>query len=270
MNRPNVIMSIDLEWFFHNDMKLFYKMDLSERKSYNGEYIQKAVDTILDICSKNDSKLTFFVSGEIYDAYPDLLYKIKKEGHEIAYHGHDHRIIHNKNDLEQEFKVSKNFIDEYSPKGFRAPNVRMDKDCLKLLEDYGIEYDSSIYGTKRFKFNNITVLPISVYPYFKKTYIDHPNSLTFNLISESIPFGSGLFFGLMRNKTIYFMKKYLDRYKEPPIIIVHSWQIAQPKMPLMFKFKNPFMVPYSIELIDVFNSIVSQFNTLKMCDYMIR
>lgn len=266
----SILISIDLEWFFHDDVNLFNKMNLYQRKNYNGEVIQKAVNAILEVCSKNNSTITFFVLGELFDAYPDLLYSIKKRGHEIAYHTHGHKIINNKSDLEQEFKMSKNFIDEFSPKGFRAPNIHLSQDCLKLLKDYGFEYDSSTYGTKKFKLNKITILPVSIYPYSKKTYTEYPNPLTFNLLLESIPFGSGLFSGLLKNNISYFIKKYSDTYKEPSVIFLHSWQIIQPLTPWQFKLKKPLMIPYSVELKETFSYILSRFNSLKMCDYIIK
>lgn len=266
--KQNIMMSIDLEWFFHDDVKLFDKMNLYERKVYNGNCIDKAIEIILDICSKNGSKLTFFVLGEIYDAYPEILYEIKRRGHEIAYHTHRHKIIRNKDDLEQELRMSKSFVDQFSPKGFRAPNINMSRDCLKILEDHGFEYDSSIYGTKKFVLDNIVIVPVSVCPYFNKIYTEYPNPLTFSLISRSVPFGSGLFLGLMKDNIIYYIDKYIDTYEEPPVIFVHSWQIVQKKMPLKFKLKKPFMIPYSTELGKTFDNITSKFDVIKIYDHI--
>ncbi len=268
MKNPDIIITIDLEWF-DNDPRLF-KADINQRRIYSEGYIRSAVDTILDICSRNGSKLTFFILGEIYDAYPDLIHTIEKKGHDIAYHTHSHKNIYNKDILEQELKLSRNFIEEFRIKGFRSPKIRMDKDCLNVLEDHGFEYDSSVYGTKRFKFGNMTILPVSTYPYFKKQYVNYPNPLTFNLLTESIPFGSGLFLGLIKNNVTYFINKYFDVYEEPAIMLMHSWQIVRPDTSLRFKIKKPFVIPYLVSLSDTLNNVTRQFKTLKMCDYIIK
>ncbi len=50
---------------------------------------------ILDILAKYNAKATFFVVGNKIEIYPDILQRIKKEGHEIANHTNKH--IYNKN-----------------------------------------------------------------------------------------------------------------------------------------------------------------------------
>lgn len=261
-------ISIDLEWFFHDDVSIFRKMDITQRKNYCGEFIPQAVNTILDTCARTKSKITFFVLGEIFEAYPDLVYAIKKQGHEVSYHTHTHKPINSEKDLEQELKLSKHFIDEFSPKGFRAPNITSTSNCLKILSDYGFTYDSSIYGTKKFNIDKLIILPVSISPYFNtaKTYASYPNPITLKLLSEAIPFGSGLFIGTIQHLMPYFIKKHAQAYGEPAVLFMHSWQIKQPTPPLLFNLKKPSMIPYSIKLAETFNKLLVQFNSLKMSD----
>lgn len=78
------------------------------RKGTNKEYIaftcnvdwgSEFIPPMLDIFKKHDVKITFFVSGRWAQNNPDMLKKIRENGHEIGNHGFGHR-MHSKLGLE--------------------------------------------------------------------------------------------------------------------------------------------------------------------------
>src|SRR4030043_1091945 len=109
------VLSIDLESFIHR------QFNIDERINKDNGYTVKATNYILKILKKYNTSATFFVVGEIYDWYPNLIEQIKLDGHEIAYHTHRHIILNNKEILLKELSLSGSFLKKFKPKGFRAP-----------------------------------------------------------------------------------------------------------------------------------------------------
>ena len=85
---PN-ILSIDVEELFHAE---YVRRSFSNSKSVNFSYRTPInIFDVLDILQKYDCQATFFVVGEIAEKYPQILHEIENHGHEIAFHGWDHK-----------------------------------------------------------------------------------------------------------------------------------------------------------------------------------
>ena len=135
--------SIDVEYDFGKKEKEFQGVE--------------NLDKILSLFKRNNIPATLFITGEVLERYGDL---IKKWGsdYEIACHAFTHRFWNNLN-FEERKKELENFQEFYrkifreAPRGFRAPSHLIDEEGLKLLEEEGFLYDSSI---------------VPHYPFFKK------------------------------------------------------------------------------------------------------
>lgn len=103
---------------------------------------------ILDIFNKYESPATLFVTGEALEKYREQVASWGRN-HEIACHSYTHRFWNTLNH-EQRTKELADFIALYKdvfqkePIGFRAPSHVIDDDGIKLLEEKGFLYDSSI------------------------------------------------------------------------------------------------------------------------------
>lgn len=103
---------------------------------------------ILGIFKKYDIPATLFVTGEVLEKYSDLAKEWSK-AYEIACHSFTHRFW-NSLSFEERKKELADFINLYQeifqrkPLGFRAPSHIIDAAGLKLLEEEGFLYDSSI------------------------------------------------------------------------------------------------------------------------------
>jgi len=127
-------VSIDIE---HDNKK--------ETKEFKGiENLGK----ILSVFKKYDIQATLFVTGEALEKYQDR-FKELANSYEIASHGFTHRFWNTLN-LEERKQEIKSFANLYQqifqalPRGFRAPSHIIDKEGIKLLENKGFLYDSSI------------------------------------------------------------------------------------------------------------------------------
>ena len=86
----NHYYAIDLESFVFSGVKKYSRLTSAQRKQIDNGTIVKHTELLLNLLQKLNTTLTFFVVGEIYEWYPDLIDIVKREGHEIAFHTHHH------------------------------------------------------------------------------------------------------------------------------------------------------------------------------------
>jgi peptidoglycan-N-acetylglucosamine deacetylase len=107
---------------------------------------------LLDLFEKEGVKATFFVTGKMAEQYPDMVRRILKDGHELGCHGYTHTRFDRmeteeaRTALWQAGKVLKKFSKRLV--SFRAPNLQFPEKYLKLLEEEGFLYDSSLAAYK--------------------------------------------------------------------------------------------------------------------------
>ncbi|RLC34966.1 MAG: hypothetical protein DRZ76_01435 [Candidatus Nealsonbacteria bacterium] len=106
------------------------------------------LDKILDIFKKYDISATLFITGEVLQKHRDKAKEWARD-YEIACHSFTHRFW-DRLDKEERKKELEDFIALYQntfsrkPVGFRAPSHLIDKEGMKLLEEKGFLYDSSV------------------------------------------------------------------------------------------------------------------------------
>ena len=103
---------------------------------------------VLDLLKRHDLRATFFCPGYTAERYPDLLRRVRDEGHEIAHHGYLHEAIAGMSPT-QEADVLDRGLDSLErvvglrPAGYRAPMWETTYATAGLLLDRGFRYDSS-------------------------------------------------------------------------------------------------------------------------------
>jgi len=225
---PNAL-TIDVESWTH---KHFIAGDSTRLKRLDNGYVRRATADTLDIFRKTNLKTTFYVVGEIFEWYPELIDSIREDGHEIGFQSHTHSLIHNRRDLEAQLKLGRRVIDEIGPAGFRSPQVMMKREYLPILKDHGFTYDSSVYAPFNVEevLDGLVEAPVSTYPYGAGASIRnvrYPTELDMRLLAREFPFGSGLFVGLLQKRIGGFIRR-VNRSGIPASLILHSWQIHSP------------------------------------------
>ena len=98
-------------------------------------------------------KATFFCLGWNAERYPQLIKEIHRQGHEIACHGYDHRLIYTMapNEFREDVRKSKKILEDLIGErvvGYRAPSYSITRKSLwafEILAQEGFQYDSSIF-----------------------------------------------------------------------------------------------------------------------------
>ena len=107
---------------------------------------------ILELLECHDTHATFFILGQVGEAYPELVREIQAAGHEVGVHGHDHHVFHklDRKQAREELVRAKSVLEDLTGekiRGHRAPCFSVDQSTawvLDLLLELGFEYDSSI------------------------------------------------------------------------------------------------------------------------------
>ena len=159
--------------------------------------INAGIEMLLDIFDSNDVKGLFFVDiaeawecGE--DSIKEVLSYIDRSGHDVGVHIHPDRMSDPSRRYLWQYSADeqKNMIEKCTdfyekclnrkPKSFRAGRYGINDDTLKILCDFGYEYDMSVfYGNKYCKvsapitcnklvdIDGIKEIPVSVFKSFK-------------------------------------------------------------------------------------------------------
>ncbi len=134
----------------------------------DGRYVAMT-KRILDLCAETNRKATFFTVGRIAQGAPDLIRMIAAQGHEIAYHAHNH--VHLPRETPARFKQEsaedKDRLEQLAGKsvlGFRAPAFSLTPQtlwALDILGELGFLYSSSVKPIEvtRYAFPGISLTP---------------------------------------------------------------------------------------------------------------
>jgi peptidoglycan/xylan/chitin deacetylase (PgdA/CDA1 family) len=118
--------------------------------TFDGGGTVQSADQILNTLSKHHIKGTFFLTGKMIEANPDLVKRIAKEGHEIFNHTYDHPFltkISNEQITSELINMEKILMKDInlSPKPyFRAPYGARD---ARVLEATALAGYQSVYWT---------------------------------------------------------------------------------------------------------------------------
>ena len=109
------------------------------------------VPRILELLDQFDASATFFTPAHTARTYPETIKVIHSRGHEIGSHGDFHENFEDLTveDEERVFSTSREVLNDltgYEPVGFRCPAGDFSPNTLKLLVDFGYEYDASLAG----------------------------------------------------------------------------------------------------------------------------
>lgn len=116
---------------------------------------QVGLETLLDCCDRYGIKGTIFFAGRFAEAYPDLVRTCLQQGHQLGTHGWAHGGLEDDEDFrtapyEQQRRWIRRATDAVEkaagvrPVIFRAPNLWIGETTLRVLEEEGYHYDSSV------------------------------------------------------------------------------------------------------------------------------
>ena len=145
------VMTVDVDGW--SSLLRFYSIDHDPLEANSQVNVKDGILSLLQLFGKHEIKATFFVTGEMAQKYSGAIREICREGHEVACHG----LTHEKNECLLDEESQRRTIGEGTrmieditgrrPIGFRAPCLRADEITLKILNELGYVYDSSVIPT---------------------------------------------------------------------------------------------------------------------------
>jgi polysaccharide deacetylase family protein (PEP-CTERM system associated) len=155
------LLTIDIEDYFQ--VYAFSKVIKYEDWGSYECRIERNTDRLLEILdhstqnskfsTQHSPKGSFFVLAWIAKRFPDLIRRIKGEGHEIACHGYAHQLIYkqSKEEFRKDIRKAKSILEDITGDeviGYRAPSYSItnnSKWAFEVLVEEGFKYDSSIF-----------------------------------------------------------------------------------------------------------------------------
>lgn len=123
--------------------------------SYSG--VKDGIPKLLGLFKKLGIKATFFVNGNVFRKFPQIIMRLLEENHEIALHGPHfslkggpilYRKFYAKKRLAKDVQDFANLVG-HTPEGFRSAFFIIDIETLKTLGNLKFKYDSSVIPSIR-------------------------------------------------------------------------------------------------------------------------
>ncbi len=260
---PRLLLTIDYESWFAPSRRYDFLFP-EERLALDEGFARNAIDPILEILA--DTKVSFYLVGELVEWYPELPQKIFDAGHEVGFHCQVHRPLTLLADIEHDLQTSAGWRKKYNVQGFRAPMINTVEGVYPLLEQNGFTYSSSLYaptGTFLRK-GNIWEVPVSTFPLFKKpSSFIAPRRMNLPLVlGGEFPYGSSMMSGLF-TKTVYKIIEKELRAGLSPAIFLHPYEIVSPsRWPRRFArdmLLNPLLYPFTLNKSSFLKDLLESF-----------
>ncbi|MCW1148829.1 polysaccharide deacetylase family protein [Flavobacterium lacisediminis] len=186
------LFSVDLE-----DIRL----RMSDGVRYSAR-VEQLVFEYLAFLNQYGFKATFFVVGDIPKVYPNLIYHIQNEGHEIACHSNLHIPLTKMDKVSFRDDIVANVDNLINAGagpicGFRAPVFSLVKEtswAFEVLSDLGFSYSSSVLPAKNplFGWENFGSSPVQ----FHQNFWEIPMSVRGSKLLN-VPFAGGIYFRIL-------------------------------------------------------------------------
>jgi len=244
------LLSFDIEdWFHaHNMRPVVSRADWDSCESRVVANTQK----ILSLLDKHNVTATFFVLGWIAERHPVLVKKIAQEGHEIASHGYDHRLLYSQSreeiriDIKRSVEILKSIVD-VPTLGYRAPSFSITEEATEVLAELGFRYDSSLFSVDMHdRYGQLRTEKIDN----SQTFLALENGLTEGRLPQidipfstySLPWAGGGYFRFIPYPLYRRGVEYVAR-KRPFIFYLHPWDLdpEQPRqrdLPWSYRFRH--------------------------------
>jgi len=253
MERINAL-SIDLEEWYHTELARGERSSVSRAA--------EATQPILDLLDRYQMKASFFVVGEVAAQNPDLIRSIFERGHEIGCHTFSHTLVWElgENRFRQELghfqSVMERILGKVKIKGFRAPCFSIDnrnKWALRVLADFGYQYDASIFPLKINPLYGISGAPIRPYriSFEDVRYEDVQSPLIefpfcpLTVWKLRIPISGGFYLRILPLPFIYWGLKRINRTRSF-LVYFHPWEGSETTPRLKLPLYNRVISYYGI------------------------
>lgn len=115
--------------------------------------VVRNTERMLELFQEHGARATWFMLGEVADAYPGLIRRLAEAGQELGVHGYHHHLVFNLTEsaFRDGLRRAKDCLEQISGRvvlGYRAPAFSITPRVpwvLDVLAELGFVYDSSVY-----------------------------------------------------------------------------------------------------------------------------
>lgn len=231
-------MSVDVEDYFQ--VSGFEDIVPREAWPMYESRVCRNTDLVLQMFADAGIHATFFVLGWVGERFPDLVRRIAGEGHEVASHSHEHRLVYrlSRDEFRQDLRRARGVLEDAigcRVVGYRAPSYSVTNDSLWALDvliEEGYAYDASIYPVRHDRYG------ISTWPRHL-TRVTRPAGAiwefpgaTVRLGGANLPIGGGGYFRLLPYQWTRFGFRRVNAERHPAMFYIHPWELdpSQPRL----------------------------------------
>jgi polysaccharide deacetylase family protein (PEP-CTERM system associated) len=207
---------------------------------------------LLDLLAASGVRATFFVLGLVAETFPDLVRRIRTDGHEVASHGYSHRPVFAMRPevFREDLRRSRALIEDAAGVGvlgYRAPDFSIrgtDLWAFEILGEEGLRYDSSLFPIRgpRYGVRAAFTLPFLVLPAGGSDLIEFPLA-TLEWMGMRVPAAGGGYFRLFPYRISRAAINGLNRRGGPTTVYLHPYEIDGEEMA-----RSPFRIPWTLRL----------------------
>jgi polysaccharide deacetylase family protein (PEP-CTERM system associated) len=191
-----------------------------------------ATHRLLDMLDEAEIRATFFVLGNVADAYPELVREVARRGHEIGSHTHSHELIYHtdpatfKADVERSLAKLQD-LSEQPILGFRAPEFSVSQLrhwCFEILAELGFRYDSSVFPLPHVRYG---IPEASRHPFAivtpSGTIYEYPLA-TWDIGRFRLPVAGGSYFRLLPSRLLHRALNDIDASNRTAVLYFHPYE----------------------------------------------
>ena len=229
-------LTVDVEEYFHVEA-LARVVDRDEWPRLERRVVS-STERCLALFARKGVRATFFVLGIVAKEHPALVRRIAAAGHELACHGHSHRVItsQSRTAFREDIRAARSALEDaagVSVTGYRAPTfsiVESTRWALDVLREEGFRYDSSIYPIHHDRYG-IPTAPRTPHR-FENGLVEFPPA-TVCIAGRNFPTGGGGYLRLLPLAyNLWAMRRAAS--EGPLMVYLHPWELDpnQPRFPL--------------------------------------
>jgi polysaccharide deacetylase family protein (PEP-CTERM system associated) len=232
-------LTIDVEEYFHPNA-----MDaavLPEQWDALPHRVEQNTYRVLDLLSEFETRGTFFVLGWVAERWPHLVKEIARRGHEVASHGHAHRLVYKlgpagfRADVARGKRILEDCLGA-AVNGFRAASwsiVASTPWAFDVLVEEGFQYDSSVFPIRHdiYGMSGFSRFPVKVRCRAGEI-LEIPPS-TVRLFGINWPVAGGGYFRLFPYTVTRRAIARINRHDQAPAMVyLHPWEFdsGQPRL----------------------------------------
>jgi polysaccharide deacetylase family protein (PEP-CTERM system associated) len=235
-------LTFDVEEYFHAEA--FAGVLRPEEWPSLPSRVAASTERLLDLLDRSGTRATFFVLGWVAERQPALVREIHGLGHEVACHGHAHRMIQHlsREEFARDVSRAKTALEDLTGApviGYRAPTFSVMRETLwslDVLAETGFLYDSSIFPIRHDRYG---IPDAPRFPHRLRTagggeIAEFPLS-TLPLLGQRMPVAGGGYFRLLPyGVTRWALRRLNTREGQPAIGYLHPWELdpGQPRLPV--------------------------------------